>query len=130
MSRTSTDQYVNGRLINGFDYTNQAWVRNGRYVRCGHPESMNCGCYGRQHEGKFTPVPHTRWTTIIEVRTPAGWTFYSQQSVVPGEPEMTDEQYLAVCLAADEDKELRIAPTQGYQVCASVMPAPVVWPID
>lgn len=52
MSRTSNDQYFNGRLINGYDYTNQAWVVSGVYVRCGHPEAMRCGCYGRKHEGE------------------------------------------------------------------------------
>lgn len=35
-----------------YDYKNQAWVRNGRYVRCGHADEMNCGCYGREHEGE------------------------------------------------------------------------------
>jgi hypothetical protein len=41
------------QLLNGFDYANQAWVRNGRYVRCGHPASMNCVCYGRLHQGEL-----------------------------------------------------------------------------
>jgi len=40
-------------LLNGYDYKNQAWVRNGRYVRCGHPASMNCGCYGLTHQGEL-----------------------------------------------------------------------------
>ena len=34
-----------------------AWVLDGKYVRCGHPESMDCNCYGKKHEGhevKFT----------------------------------------------------------------------------
>lgn len=36
-----------------FDYRNQAWIdHTGRYVRCGHPAQMNCGCYGRTHEGE------------------------------------------------------------------------------
>lgn len=35
-----------------YDYDKQAWVRNGVYVRCGHPESMDCRCYGRMHEGE------------------------------------------------------------------------------
>lgn len=35
-----------------FDYTNQAWVVNGKYVRCGHPETMDCQCYGKVHEGE------------------------------------------------------------------------------
>lgn len=52
MSRTSTDEYRDGILFNGFDYTRQAWVANGVYVRCGHPETMRCGCFGRQHEGE------------------------------------------------------------------------------
>jgi hypothetical protein len=43
-----------GRVIEGYDYDKQAWVQNGRYVRCGHPESMRCGCYGRTHEGEET----------------------------------------------------------------------------
>ena len=56
MSRTSSDQYVNGTLRNGYDYTRQAWVIDGKYVRCGHPERMNCGCYGKAHEGEPVTV--------------------------------------------------------------------------
>jgi hypothetical protein len=56
MSRTSSDQFdeVTGRLMNGFDYDRAAWVKDGRYVRCGHPESMRCPCYGRKHQGEPT----------------------------------------------------------------------------
>lgn len=40
-------------LINGFDYDNQAWVIDGKYVRCGHRiNDSNCNCYGRIHEGE------------------------------------------------------------------------------
>ena len=35
-----------------YDYTHQAWVVNGKYQDCGHPESMNCDCYGRAHAGE------------------------------------------------------------------------------
>ena len=35
-----------------YDYTNQAWTFNGLYVRCGHPESMNCKCFGKLHENE------------------------------------------------------------------------------
>ncbi len=35
-----------------FDYTNQAWTIDGKYVRCGHPEHMGCQCYGKLHEGE------------------------------------------------------------------------------
>jgi hypothetical protein len=52
--RTSTDVFVNGRLYDGYDYTNQAWVKDGKYVACGHPGSMNCDCYGRLHAGEPT----------------------------------------------------------------------------
>lgn len=33
-----------------YDYENQAWIVNGRYVRCGHVSP--CGCYGKLHEGE------------------------------------------------------------------------------
>lgn len=52
--RASDDVYVNGRLMDGFDYVNQAWVVNGHYVRCGHPDTMACRCWGRTHEGEPT----------------------------------------------------------------------------
>lgn len=37
--------------VNGFDYHNQAWIIDGRYIRCGHPNFPPCGCFGRVHEG-------------------------------------------------------------------------------
>jgi hypothetical protein len=40
-----------GELVSGFDYDNQAWVEDGRYLNCGHPEGMKCGCYGRRFQG-------------------------------------------------------------------------------
>jgi hypothetical protein len=52
--RYSNDEYKDGQLINGYDYENQAWVENGKYVACGHPSNMNCNCYGRIHEGEET----------------------------------------------------------------------------
>lgn len=54
MARLSSDEIVTGRLMNGFDYRAQAWVKDGRYVRCGHPEAMACGCFGREREGEET----------------------------------------------------------------------------
>ena len=35
-----------------YDYKNQAWIKNGLYVRCGHLESNDCKCYGKKHEGE------------------------------------------------------------------------------
>ena len=54
MSRQSNDEFIDGRLINGYDYDNQAWVLKGQYVRCGHPLTMDCQCYGLKHEGEET----------------------------------------------------------------------------
>ena len=31
MSRQSNDEIIAGRLINGYDYNNQAWVVDGKY---------------------------------------------------------------------------------------------------
>lgn len=50
--RFSGNYYRNDVLCSGYDYDNQAWVEDGKYVRCGHPDRMNCGCYGRIHEGE------------------------------------------------------------------------------
>lgn len=36
----------------GYDYENQAWVVNGLYEPCGHPEGMDCQCYGKLHAGE------------------------------------------------------------------------------
>lgn len=36
-----------------FDYKNQAWVVQGKYMSCGHPENMNCNCYGKKHQGEL-----------------------------------------------------------------------------
>jgi hypothetical protein len=37
--------------INGYDYTHQAWVVDGRYEDCSHVDE-SCGCYGRAHKGQ------------------------------------------------------------------------------
>jgi hypothetical protein len=52
--RQSNNENINGRLMNGYDYDNQAWVENGKYQRCGHPDSTHCNCYGKLHEGEET----------------------------------------------------------------------------
>ncbi len=62
MTRTSKDQFdKQGRLINGYDYTNQAWVIGGVYQNCGHPKIQACGCYGREHAGEPTKTPEKRF---------------------------------------------------------------------
>jgi hypothetical protein len=70
MSRTSQDEYRNGILFNGYDYTRQCWVVNGLYVGCGHtqPNPLTgkptpCDCYGRLNAGKPS----------LEAQAPRGW---------------------------------------------------------
>ncbi len=41
-----------------FDYENQAWVVDGRYVRCGH--QTECECYGTKHEGEIYETELTK----------------------------------------------------------------------
>lgn len=59
MSRQSNDEYRNGVLFNGYDYTRQAWVVEGLYVTCGHArpnpltgKTTPCNCFGRIHAGE------------------------------------------------------------------------------
>ncbi len=49
--RLSNQQYKKGQLQNGYDYDLQCWVKNGKVMRCGHPETMKCTCNGRIYEG-------------------------------------------------------------------------------
>ena len=35
-----------------YDYDNQAWIVDGVYQDCNHPDTMNCKCYGRINKGK------------------------------------------------------------------------------
>lgn len=51
-----------------YDYTNQAWVKDGKYIRCGHPESMNCGCYGRIHAGTAADIGNVLAQNLPPVR--------------------------------------------------------------
>ena len=65
MIRTSGNVITGGRLVDGYDYTNQAWVKNGVYVDCGHPsdflfaEEEKCGCFGRKNKGVQTGAGFT-----------------------------------------------------------------------
>lgn len=54
--RKSVNHYKDGRLYNGYDYNNQAWVQKGKYISCNHPNSMNCNCYGKMHAGEETKL--------------------------------------------------------------------------
>jgi hypothetical protein len=53
MSRTSRDQFDEaGRLVNGFDYDLQCWVRKYIVQDCGHKQGTGCGCFGRCNWGQ------------------------------------------------------------------------------
>ncbi len=51
MSRQSSNHYINGKLINGFDYDIQVWVVNTIVQRCGHPDSMGDCCNKKKYAG-------------------------------------------------------------------------------
>lgn len=38
--------------VSGYDYRNQAFVVNGKYLACSHPASMACDCFGTRHAGE------------------------------------------------------------------------------
>jgi len=40
MSRESGDEIKKGLVFNGYDYTLQAWIKNGVIQDCGHPRYM------------------------------------------------------------------------------------------
>ncbi len=40
--------------VNGYDYKNQAWVVDGKYVSCVH--RSECNCFGRLHAGEPVAV--------------------------------------------------------------------------
>jgi hypothetical protein len=42
----------NEMVFNGFDYTLQVWVIDGKIQNCGHPETMQCGCKARKLAGQ------------------------------------------------------------------------------
>ncbi len=54
-SMTATERAQLEEPMVRFDYDNQAWTKDGRYVRCGHPEAMDCQCFGKLHEGEMAP---------------------------------------------------------------------------
>lgn len=39
-----------------YDYENQAWTLDGKYIACEHPKSMHCDCYGTRHAGEIAPI--------------------------------------------------------------------------
>lgn len=71
-----------------YDYINQAWVRAGRYIACGHPESMACRCYGKVNAGREAEWDYLPGTNEL---TPIGALVSGGLSVESG--------YCLVCFA-------------------------------
>ena len=67
--RNSRDEYDkdDGRLLNGYDYFHQAWVTDGRYVRCAHTSA--CECYGTAHAGEpIAPISDAEWAAYYRAK--------------------------------------------------------------
>ena len=41
-----------------YDYDNQAWIKDGEYQDCGHPQDLRCACFGRAHARERAPSIH------------------------------------------------------------------------
>lgn len=69
-SRLAGDRHQVGYLAElneYFDYRHQAWVVDGRYVRCGHLNA--CSCYGRLHEDELATAENE------PSQAPKGWDY-------------------------------------------------------
>jgi len=49
--REGTNRYLAGKLIDGYDYDLQVWVKGGQVIDCNHPDSMKANgcCNGHKH---------------------------------------------------------------------------------
>lgn len=50
--RTGQNEMRAGVIVNGFSYTRQVWIKEFIIQGCGHPETLDCGCFGKQHAGE------------------------------------------------------------------------------
>lgn len=51
-----------------YDYTNQAWVRDGKYLPCNHDLMFPCMCFGRAHAGEAVKNSPEIHPTLQEMR--------------------------------------------------------------
>ena len=69
-----------------FDYEKQAWIVDGKYVRCGHDSA--CNCYGKLHEGETA----TEVKIFAPMTTPDGSNSVQlQRPMTADEQEISDE---------------------------------------
>lgn len=52
VERRNNPPHTGGKAMSVYDYQNQAWLVDWVYQDCGHPEAMDCDCYGRLHAGQ------------------------------------------------------------------------------
>lgn len=50
--RQSSNYIFNGVIWHGYSYDKQCWIEDNVIQDCGHPKTMSCDCYGRQHAGE------------------------------------------------------------------------------
>lgn len=55
--RQGQNEMQAGVIKNGFSYTHQTWIKDFIVQRCGHPQQMNCQCFGKKHEGEQVRFP-------------------------------------------------------------------------
>lgn len=59
MSRTHTNDFTvdsEPSSVSGYDYRVGAWVLDGFYCSCAHPEWVDCACFGRDHASERVPA--------------------------------------------------------------------------
>lgn len=52
----SREFYCEDKKKLSYDYEKQVWIKDGVYQNCGHPEKMDCGCYGREHKNEVAII--------------------------------------------------------------------------
>lgn len=89
-----------------YDYDKQAWIEDGRYVRCHHPEAMDCDCYGKLHAGEVAPAPLRTIDLIIRHYRDSGNAPYSVKELLglygrewlkDAEQVIKFERWLCIC---------------------------------
>ena len=55
--------------LNGYDYTNQAWYMDGKYVTCGHP-AYSFACFACSHAGLMAPTQSVPFVHCGECNSP------------------------------------------------------------
>ena len=52
----SRSYFSEDKKADSYDYKNQVWIRDGKYQDCGHPQTMDCRCFGRIHKNELATI--------------------------------------------------------------------------